>query len=748
LRWTFGAIVLALGGCKLLGSGGEARIEPPGPIYTADGLVTVRVVEAVKHARAELLLDGSLLGTFPVGQDVRINLFGQKEGSYSLVARVYDGERAIESNEVEIVVDRTPPRVSVEPAPGEIVRDGPLTVSVDFGEAVDPASVVAELFSDGAPPARVPATAELQPGGRRLAITTASPFLDVEPVTLKVKAKDLAGNSTETQAPWVADALWWAPTLRVSFLVEPFRAPASGVVLLVPEYFQPAGVSAVDVAVDGVALGRVVAGQRLSWDTRAVADGPHEVTFRAAGYRPYRSEIVTDNTGPALISCAPIGTAPDDASLSLGVLLTFSSEVCAQLGSTEFDRQHCYDPWGPLGPDGSWSASKRVGPPLPVDALPFSWRVDASAFQDRAGNRAAATASCTIDYPAWRKPWGTAQLAVQDGAPMGEAVLRFKGFRTDGPDMGYILRIAPAGSVRPGAVERLVSDAPGAWMPDGPALNGDPLATAARIRGPAWAEIDISGRTRIWMSPWFGPVAVPIATREATQGPLVLADAAGLTVGWIETGTSGARQVQLAELQSETSVTLLPLVGNTDPAGEVVAASVSADPFAHRVAVVERLAGGLAVLRVMELAAGAGNWISLGGTLNRDPQSPASEPAVGALSVDGGYVRPIVAWVEGGQVLSRVDLGSGFESPQVMNADPAAGAHSPVASSRHLVFVERGPGGDRFEVREWDDTGRAWRALPSLVAGGDVVSYTAYGLTILWRDAAGGYHLRGYNDIR
>jgi len=737
--WIGAALAAALSGCRLLGSSGEGRIEPPGPIYTIAGPVTVRIAAAAGRSRAELILDGKGIGTFPVGQDVTIAFQGKGEGAHALLARVFDGERELESKEVRIVVDRTQPRVNVDPRPGEILRDGPFMAVVDFGEPVDPASVVAELHTDGSPPAPVPATAELQAGGRRLVVTTAARFLDVEPVTLKVDAKDLAGNATWRQPPWVLAPRWWAPTLGVSFHMADFRPPGSGVVHLVIDHLQPAGVRAVEVAVDGIPIGVAAPGQGLAWDTRSFADGLHQLVFRAPGYRAYRHEVEIDNTPPALVSCAPFGSTTDDAALLQGVLLTFSGEVCGQRGLSDLDWNYCYDPGPPAGYDGTWSTTKRVVPPQPFPPLPFTWRVDLPSFQDRAGNRVAAEPSCTVEFPAWRRPWGAGPLLLQDGGAMGEAAIAFKGFQSGGPDMGYLVRIAPAGSARPGAVERLASDAPGTWAADGPALNANPLAVASQLVRLGWIETDAAGGTTIMAARGLGTAPAVVATRDAARGPVVLSRSGSNS--WIETGPGGARQIQAAN----GSIRLLPPLGPEDPAA-VIADAVSGSGFvAVRVAHVEAVPGGVAQLRLRDYSADTGAWASVGGVLNGDPARSASEPTLGAL--DG---IPALAWAEAGQVLARVDLGSGFGPAQNLNADPAAPARSPTASFRHVVFLERGAGGDRFEVREWDLVGRAWRALPPLDAGGDVAAYTVYDppLAILWRDAAGGYRLRVYNEIR
>lgn len=81
----------------------------------------------------------------------------------------------------------------------------------------------------------------------------------------------------------------------------------------------------------------------------------------------------------------------------------------------------------------------------------------------------------------------------------------------------------------------------------------------------------------------------------------------------------------------------------------------------------------------------------------------------------------------------------------------AAWARSPriLLPWNRVVFVEEGPGGDRFEVRQPDDVTYTWHAWAPAETGGHVVDYDVNrdnALTIVWSDDAGGVRLRVFNE--
>ncbi len=134
----------------------------------------------------------------------------------------------------------------------------------------------------------------------------------------------------------------------------------------------------------------------------------------------------------------------------------------------------------------------------------------------------------------------------------------------------------------------------------------------------------------------------------------------------------------------------------------------------------------------------------------------ASDPARSASETSiqwDGAARILAAWVEDGQALASVDdwWNPEFGPPEVLNRDPAARARSPriLLPWNRVVFVEEGPDGDRFEVRQPDEANYAWHAWAPIETGGHVADFDVNkdsAVTIVWSDDAGGVRIRVFNE--
>jgi hypothetical protein len=717
---------LLLAGCTLFDVGGAAvRLEPPGPIRT-NGPLAVRIAVAAGSGKARLLLDGRELGTFEVGQDHVIDLTREPDGSHRLVARAYDGDRSRDSGPLEVVIDRVAPQARFQPAPGQVVTEGPLVIQVDFNKQVAasvtaPGGVVLRSQAQGA----VAVTASLDPSGNRLVVTSAARFLDIEPATLEIAARDMAGNRLVTSSRFSA------PHLLVDHAFEAPSGGLAGIVSIAVRSWQPALATSLAVDVDGVPLGTVQPGDRLSWDTRASPGPAHRLAFRSPGHAPHVVDVITDNddTPPALLQCAPHGAAAGDASLVRGVDVVLSEQVCHQ---AYVSGGSCLTFGLPSGPQGAWSSALVIVPPQGMP--PSSWLVDLSPYRDRSGLPVAG--SCTVDFPVWRAPWGAGPLPVE-----GDLVVVGRLSRDRTLDEAELVRIDPAG-----AVERVASTAPGVPRPVGAALNGSPGSAASGLQagqyGAAWMEAGSSDVLIRSFSPARG-LPVSLVTSRVVDDP-VLARPGGEVVGWIET-LAGRRVLRVTAAGLSQA---LPHVFD-QPGSEPSEATVISSAQAMRAAFLATEAGGVPQVRLRELATGAPAWTDRGGVLNLDPLRAASEPALGADLLNDPD-RMLIVWVEGGQVLARRVDNTGVGAAQVLNADPAARARAPQVLAGRVVFVEQVAGADVFQVRQWDDFAGpgGWVTLPSLPAEGGVMTWTGqpYPLTVLWKDTAGAWRLRAYNE--
>lgn len=741
------ALLLAAG-CTLFDTGTRVRLEPEGRVYT-QGRVAIRI-HASDRTQARLVLDGRLLdGDYPVGVDVTIDLETEADGVHRVAARVYDGERARDSNALEVVVDRLPPTYTVAPAPGEYLSLAPFSVAITFSEPVEPASVgpdTVRLVSDPAPGTVVPATVALA-GDARSATVSASARLDqIGPVHLEVAVRDLVGHPND--APQWAPA-WAPPHLFDRLIAETnpmcgFTLGAWAGAIDIVSWRYDARAQFVEVLVDGTPIGRFSPTQtRVTWDTRLFPDGAHQIGFGSPGFVGFDwLTLVVDNTPPSVVACSPHLHALDDASVMAGVDVVLSEPVCrGQILQSGCGGQCLAGMADRIVVTPQAEAGTRITPP-------FTWTFTLPEVVDAAGHPVAASPACTVTFPAWLKPWGSAALDDGSGAPFGPAAFRLLVGLEDAGS-AELVRVATAAASLPGAVEVMRSIAPGPWVADPAPLNGTPFAPATQLRSSGgnatvWLEVDGAGGQRIRAALRYEGTVETVASIDASAGLVEIGNPLS-SVAWIQGSATGTREVLVARRTPGAGWTVAP-PANVDAAADASDPTLG-EGLRARVAFVESAPGGVPQLRVRELQDDGLTWISLGDVLNRDPAVAAQEPWLGS-----DEWQATVTWVEGGQVLARRgDWVGTWGQPAVLNADPAAPARAPRFQNGYptrIVFIEGGVGGDRFEVREWDEWSGSWRPLASLPAGGQVASFAIYQspLAIAWTDTAGDTWLRVYNS--
>lgn len=737
------AVLLTAAGCTLFDGGTSVRLELASPVYT-QGPAVVRI-HASGHDRALLILDGGVLdGSYPVDADVPLSLGAMPDGVHRLVARVYDGERARDSDAVEVVLDRVPATFTVTPTPGDYASTGPFVVVMSFSEPIDPASVSlssVRLVSDQVPGSVVPAGLSLSGDGRSLTLTASARLDQIGPIHLEMNVSDLAGNRT-----WAGlmPPAWRVPRLDLYFSASPIYpcgrglgAAWSGTLEIVGSGSSPfIRDILVDVLVDGTRIGSLsAASPRLTWDSRLFPDGQRLIRFESIGWVGFDwGTILVDNTPPSVVSCTPRLHAPGDASVWAGVDVVFSEPICES-----------FVPVGTCVPTCLSSLTDRLVAFPGVQVPPFSWTFTFPGAVDGAGLVVVPLPACTVAFPAWTQAWGSGPLDDGSGAPFGPAAFRNL---TAGADAAELIRVATAGASTPGAVQVMRSVAPARWAADPAPLNGTPFAPGSQLHSGngdavAWLETDATGAQRIRAILRGQGTASTVTTVNAASGPVEIGVPSGRAVTWTQTSGTGAREARLARWSLAAGWTVVPPA--TVLAGSGTSQSSASDGASLRMAFVEMPPGGVPQLRVRELQADGLTWVSLGGVLNSDPAVAAQEPWLGFNGWDGS---PIVAWVEGGRVLARRgDLLGNWSPAVVLNADAAALARAPrvTGSGLVVVFVEQAAGADRFEVRRWDGS---WKALPSLPAGAQVASYAAYEvpLAIAWTDAMGQTWLRISNS--
>lgn len=721
-------LLLATAGCMVLDGRPEIHLWPPGPIYTT-GWVTLRV-EAPHATEARIVVDGTDAGhAFQVGSDFTFYLapVAGRAVRHRIVARVQYGTQVSDSPAVDVIVELPlvhPPQFTVSPPGGSFFSTAPFAVTLDFDRSIDPASVSPSTvrLMRGYPAQSVPATVTLSSDGRRIVLETSSPLDELGPVELAMDVHDYGGLWASARGP-----LWYAPALTVGFPSFPPDA-VSGVTGITGEWYAGAP-DQVDVLIDGVIVGRIATGETLPWDTRLWPEGEHELRLDAPGYAPsYPWRVVVDNTPPRVVSCAPVTTAPDDASVQDGIDVFFSECIC--WNSCSF---------------GSCRTWTRESPP-PDLVLPTTYRFGFPGARDVAGNALPVTDGCTVSYPAWRKPWGTAPLAWGGPGPPEELViLSVLPARADVPDAVDLLYVAPGDPQEPAAVRKVHGQAGGAWALDPSPLNVGPLAPAPQLRVDGYFGIWLEDQGGSWtIRRWIADPQYRSAVEiPGSAGPVEMArfDWAWRP-GWVETSAAGIRELRIGTGQDALGA------WTVSPPANTAAADASAPALGQQgAAFLETPAGGVSQLRVRRWDGTAGQWVSVGDVLNRDPSIAASEPT---LDWSGD---PTLVWVEGDRVLARRgDSAGGWSAPQDLLADTGTRAGSPRAFSGRnaprILFVAHGIDGDRFEVRQWDWQAGAWGALEALQANGTVTSWDMHDwpFAVVWSDSSGGPYLRVYNE--
>jgi len=165
-----------------------APVFDPLPEFTKTNAVTIAGkvpgFAALAGRQIEIALNGTAVGTFPIGADFRFggSAITLPDGTSTIIARLVDGASEIAATSATVVVDRTPPALSItRPRANETIA-GP------------------EVVIEG----KTEPDAEVTVIGRALRPNPDGTFTDrinapSGPLRLAIAAKDKAGNETKTE---------------------------------------------------------------------------------------------------------------------------------------------------------------------------------------------------------------------------------------------------------------------------------------------------------------------------------------------------------------------------------------------------------------------------------------------------------------------------------------------------------------------------------------------------------------------
>ena len=187
-------------------------IRPSGDTVT-NGIVPIQVAVSGGEAdRVEILIDGSSLAELTTIYQVNWDSSSVPEGAYAIGARAHIGDQQLDSDTVQVVVDRTTPEVAgVSPEPGsDIERNDPIELTLT--ESIDPTSLTQTSFElIGANTGAINLVVQLSADGTKitLAADTEIQIPDTLTLTLNAGLADLAGNTISANT-WE----WSIPTWR------------------------------------------------------------------------------------------------------------------------------------------------------------------------------------------------------------------------------------------------------------------------------------------------------------------------------------------------------------------------------------------------------------------------------------------------------------------------------------------------------------------------------------------------------
>lgn len=185
-----------------------APVLDPLPEFTRSNAVAIagRIpgFAALAGRQIEIALNGTAIGTFPISADFRFggSTITLPDGTSTILARLVEGTSEIAATSATVVVDRTPPALTITRPKANETIDGP------------------ELVIEG----KTEPDAEVTVSGRALRPNPDGTFTDritapIGPLRLPIAVKDRAGNETKTEIALTVKQSSLAPTAGVAMAV-------------------------------------------------------------------------------------------------------------------------------------------------------------------------------------------------------------------------------------------------------------------------------------------------------------------------------------------------------------------------------------------------------------------------------------------------------------------------------------------------------------------------------------------------
>ena len=405
-------------------------------------MVTASAVDVFEIASVQFKLDGGNLGSAVTSAPYSVSwdTSSASEGTHTLTAVATDpNNHTATAAGVSVIVDHTPPTVSLTaPANGADLR-GTVTVSANATDNISVANVQFQLNGINLGPAQTSA-----PYGVSWDTTTATGGAH----TLKAIATDAAGNTTSTTLNVTVDNA--APTVAITAPASGADLKGSATISATANASFGVGIASVQFQLDGANLGSAIttAPYTLTWDTTAASGGAHTLTAiatDAAGNNTTSATVTVtvDDVAPSVVITAP-STGADlkgAVTVSANAMASFGVNIASvqfKLDGVNLSTTQTMAPFGV-----SWDTTTTVGGGhiLTAIATDGAGNTTTSAGVSVIVDNSPPTVSLTTPSSG-ADLRGTVTVSATAGASFGVAITSVQ-FQLDGANLGAAETSAP-----------------------------------------------------------------------------------------------------------------------------------------------------------------------------------------------------------------------------------------------------------------------------------------------------------------
>lgn len=298
------------------------NITQPNNNQILKGNVPIRIDAQDSHgvSKVEVLIDNQIKATLTnTPYEYVWNSDVYQEGSHEIRARGYDSLNNISETSINVIVDRTPPSVSITYPTNNAVVGGALTIKTNINDTYGVDKV--EFYLNDVLLGTI-VTSPYQIDWDTRTYTEGN-------YTIKVKAYDKAGNTNEVSISVRVDNT--APFVNITNPQD--GVYVKGTITIQATATSQLGVSRVEFYVDNNKIGEDTSSPyEISWNTSNVSDGSHVLKAKAYDIAGNSREsevinVIVDNTLPSVSITSPTNNSVIDGIVTIEVNANDNFEV-------------------------------------------------------------------------------------------------------------------------------------------------------------------------------------------------------------------------------------------------------------------------------------------------------------------------------------------------------------------------------------------------------------------------------------